>query len=167
MDQNQIITDWLQYPTGKTTQGEFCPHCYRFNTRCMTVTVIGLNSDNQVLLIKRKRDPAAGWWAMPGGYVDWNETLIQTAAREYKEETNLDLMNLKFFGLYDDLNRDKDGRQNVDHCYVGQVSPNSTLKLHPDEVIEAKWFSFDNLPENIAFDHRDMLNDYLKGIKNQ
>jgi 8-oxo-dGTP diphosphatase len=159
-DQNQIITDWTNNPTGKIPQGEFCSHCGRYNARNSTATMLALNSHHQVLLIKRKRDPQAGWWAMPGGYLDWNETLADCAKRELKEETGLIVDEVTFSGLYDAIDRDQDGRQNVDHCYVGVVTGPESMVLNQDEVITAEWFSFDQLPDNIAFDHRQMLEDY-------
>lgn len=163
-DQSQIITDWTNHPTGKIATGEFCPHCGRYNARNSTATMLTTNAQNQVLLIKRKRDPQAGWWAMPGGYLDWNETLANCAKRELKEETGLAVENTTFLGIYDALDRDKDGRQNVDHCYVGRVIAPATLTLDSNEVIQAEWFSFDRLPDNIAFDHRQMLIDYYHSL---
>ncbi len=157
---NPPTSDFFHYPTGKIPVGTSCDHCGRFNARYMTVSVIGLNAANQVLLIKRKRDPEAGAWAMPGGYVDWHETLAMTATREFKEETGMDLTNLRFSGIYDDIHRDKDGRQNVDHCYVGFVATDQSPQFNQDEVIEMQWFPLDALPNYLAFDHRQMLEDY-------
>jgi len=157
---NEIIFDWTKNPVGKIDKGRYSEHCGRFNSRNMTVTIIGLK-ENKILLINRKRDPEAGAWAMPGGYLDWNETLKQCGIREFKEETGMDVTKLTFLGVYDSLNRDKDGRQNVDHCFIGQVPQDQPAHQNLDEVTKMQWFSFDQLPENIAFDHRDMINDYL------
>ena len=157
---NPPPADFFTYPTGKIPVGTPCPHCGRYNARYMTVSVIGLNAANQVLFIQRKQDPEAGAWALPGGYVDWSETLSQTAAREFFEETGLSIMDPKFFGLYDDIHRDKDGRQNVDHCYIGFVKSDQSPQFNPDEVIDMQWFSLDALPNYLAFDHRQMLEDY-------
>lgn len=158
--QAQILADWTNHPTGKIPCGEFCSHCGRYNTRNSTATILVLNDQNQVLLIKRKRDPQAGWWAMPGGYLDWNETLAECAIRELKEETSLTVTTVKLVGIYDAIDRDKDGRQNIDHCFVGQIPNSQTIHCDPDEVEVAQWFSFDQLPDNIAFDHRQMIEDY-------
>lgn len=166
-NENQTPTDWFNHPTGKISKGEFCSHCGRYNARNSTATILVINSHNQVLLIKRKRDPQAGWWAMPGGYLDWNETLADCAKRELKEETGLTVNTVELVGLYDALDRDKDGRQNIDHCYVGKVIEPFTLIKHPDEVEAAVWFDFNQLPDNIAFDHRQMIEDYYGRHTNQ
>lgn len=158
--QNQQLKDWLKYPTGKIPQGEFCPHCGRYNARNSTATMLAVNDNNQVLLIQRKRDPQAGWWALPGGYLDWNETLAECAQRELVEETNLKVQATTLLGVYDSPERDQDGRQNVDHCFVGLVVDPHLLTINPEEVITANWFSFAQLPGKIAFDHRQMIEDY-------
>ncbi len=157
---NPPATDFFNYPTGKIPTGTSCPHCGRYNARYMTVSIIGINKNQEVLLIKRKRDPEAGAWALPGGYVDWNETLVATGTREFKEETGMDITNLKFLGIYDDIHRDKDGRQNVDHCYSGFITADQSPQFNPDEVSDMQWFSLDALPNYLAFDHRQMVEDY-------
>lgn len=153
---------WKTYPTGKISKGAFCEHCARYNVRCSTVEVILVNENDEVLLVKRAAMPAQGFWALPGGYVDWNENLLQTAAREVKEEIGFDVQDLKFFGLYDDPTRDKDGRQNIGHCFVGKVSGKELVE--GSEVEETKWFSLHQLPIEIAFDHRMMIEDYAKTV---
>jgi len=153
---------WKAYPTGKIPGGTFCEHCARYNVRCSTVEVILINDKNEILLIKRAAMPAQGFWALPGGYVDWNEKLSQTAIREVKEETGFDVEDINFFGLYDDPTRDQDGRQNIGHCFIAQV--HGKAKMEVSEVEEMKWFSLNNFPKEIAFDHRKMIEEYAKTV---
>lgn len=153
---------WKTYPTGKIPTGAFCKHCARYNVRCSTVEVIVLNDKKQMLLIKRASMPAQGFWALPGGYVNWNEKLSQTATREVKEETGFDIKNVKFFGLFDNPTRDQDGRQNIGHCFVAQESGDA--KMEKSEVEEMSWFSLAQLPNEIAFDHRAMIEEYAKTV---
>lgn len=153
---------WKTYPTGKIPTGTFCEHCARYNVRCSTVEIVLTNDKNDILLIKRAAMPAQGFWALPGGYVDWNEKISQTAIREVKEETGFDVNNIRFFGLYDDPARDRDGRQNIGHCFVARVSGDA--KMEKSEVEEMKWFSVSQLPKEIAFDHRKMIEDYAKTV---
>jgi ADP-ribose pyrophosphatase YjhB (NUDIX family) len=160
ISQDQIIADWTKHPTGKIPTGEFCSHCGRYNTRNSTATMLVLNHRNQALLIKRKRDPQAGWWAMPGGYLDWNETLADCAKRELKEETGLVVNRATLLGVYDALDRDKDGRQNIDHCYISKLINDQVLIPNVEEVSDIRFFSPEKLPDNIAFDHRQMIEDY-------
>ncbi|MEK7458311.1 MAG: NUDIX hydrolase [Patescibacteria group bacterium] len=163
MSNNLIITTWTNYPTGKIPKSSFCEHCARFNARNMTVSTLVLNQKNEILLIKRARNPQAGWWALVGGYVDWDETLEQCALRELKEEAQITADHATFFKAYDALDRDKDGRQNIDLAFVVQV-PRDDFTAEKHEVAEARWFSLDDLPENIAFDHRLMIDDYKKTV---
>src|SRR3989338_6146180 len=73
-------------------------------TPFLTVDII-INLNNQgIVLIKRKNPPYG--WALPGGFVDVGETVEHAAIREAKEETNLDIFNLKQFHLYSDPSRD-------------------------------------------------------------
>ena len=163
MNQDSIIATWTKYPTGKIPKGTFCEHCGRFNARNMTVTTLVLNQKNEILLIKRARDPQAGWWALIGGYVDWDETLEQCSLRELKEEAQITVDHTTFFKVYDALNRDKDGRQNIDLAFIVRVSSNN-FTAEKNEVSEARWFSLNHLPKNIAFDHRLMIDDYKKTV---
>lgn len=163
MQQDQIIATWITYPTGKIPKGTFCEHCARFNARNMTVTTLVLNQKNEILLIKRVRDPQTGWWALVGGYVDWDELLEQCSLRELKEEATITADHATFFKAYDALDRDKDGRQNIDLAFVVQVSSDD-FTAEKNEVSEARWFALDSLPENIAFDHRLMIEDYKKTV---
>lgn len=153
---------WKTYPTGKIPTGTFCEHCARYNVRCSTVEIILTNNKNEILLIKRAAMPAQGFWALPGGYVDWNEKLSQTAIREVREETGFDVQEIKFFGLFDDPLRDKDGRQNIGHCFVGKVGGKE--RMEKNEVEEMKWFPLTQLPKEIAFDHRAMIEQYAKTV---
>ncbi len=153
---------WKTHPTGKIPMGAFCEHCARYNTRCSTVEVIVTNDNNEILLIRRAKLPEQGSWALPGGYVDWNEKLSETARREVKEETGFDVRDITFLGLFDDPARDKDGRQNIGHCFVALVGGDA--KKEKSEVEEMSWFSLSQLPKEIAFDHQKMIEQYAKTV---
>ena len=109
--------DWEKYPTGAIKKGSWCPVCKRYNVR-NCVNDIMVVKDGKVLLIKRKRNPQKGWWALIGGYLDWDETLEESVSRELKEEIGLSVNSIKFLGVYSDTGRDLDGRQNIGHCFV-------------------------------------------------
>ncbi len=74
-----------------------CPYCEKeINPRNPYLTVdIIFEIDNGVLLIERKNEPHG--WAIPGGFVDYGETVEEAAKREAKEETNLEAANLHLF----------------------------------------------------------------------
>jgi 8-oxo-dGTP diphosphatase len=150
--------EFVKYPTGKINKGEWCDSCKRFNTRNVTCTVIGIK-EGKLLLVKRAHDPMAGFWAMPGGYLSWDETVEECAVREYKEESGFSVVNLKLLGIYSSPKRDADGRQNVDCCFVGEVV--GVGGKHDLEVEEIRWFDLNEIPDKMAFDHGKMVKDFL------
>ena len=155
---------FVKYPTGKIAKSAFCEHCGKFNARhsaCEVVVLCG----SEVLLLRRAKDPQKNWWCLPGGYVEWGETLEQTALRELREETGIVLSKLRFFGIYSDPGRDLDGRQTIAHCFVAELSQKREVSIEESEVLEAQWFSFDALPEKIGFDHRQMIEDVIASLK--
>ncbi len=108
-----------------------------------------------IVLIKRKNEPRG--WAIPGGFVDYGESLESAAVREAKEETNLDIELIRQFHTYSDPGRDP-RRHTISTVFIargyGELRPG-------DDAEDAGIFSQDNLPEPIVFDHRDILNDYF------
>lgn len=154
-----IHDEFVKYPTGKIPKGNWCDGCKRFNVRNVTCTGIGIK-DNKILLVLRKKDPQAGWWALPGGYLNWDETVEECVEREYREETGFKVRTNGLVGVYSSPERDLDGRQNVDCCFVMKVGEH--VSKADDEIIELRWFDLDQLPDKIAFDHRKMIEDYVK-----
>lgn len=152
-------TDWLKYPTGKIAKGAWCNTCARYNGRYSTSDVIAIK-DNKILLTLRSLEPLKGFWCLPGGYLDWNETVAGCAQREFREETGHQITNLKLFKVYSNPERDPDGRQNISHCFTGDVGDKEGE--FDQEVLEIRWFDLNDLPEKMAFDHRQMIEDYTK-----
>jgi 8-oxo-dGTP diphosphatase len=108
-----------------------------------------------VLLIKRKNEPFKSQWAIPGGFVDENETLKAAALRELREETSLDLNSLEQFHTFGDPGRDPRGHV-VSVAHFSLIKPNLYTVKAADDAQEAKWFALDNLPK-MAFDHQTIL----------
>ncbi len=160
MNKNQTQKEWIKYPTGKINGGEFCEECGRYNVRNSTCTMIGVRGD-KVLMILRVADPQKGFWAFPGGYLDWNETVEECAVREFREESGFEVKSKGLLGVYSSPKRDLDGRQNVDHCFYGEVG--EKVGENDEEVEKVKWFELNKLPDKIAFDHQEMIDDYING----
>ena len=124
-----------------------------------TVDII-VERNNQILLIERKNKPFRNCWALPGGYLNYGEeTLEEAAVRELEEETSLitQVYDIELFGVYSDPKRDPRGHV-ISHVYeVASVTGN--LKAN-DDALEARFFPKDDLPENLAFDHNKILEDY-------
>lgn len=110
-----------------------------------------------IILIKRKNPPYG--WALPGGFVDYGETLESAARREAKEETGLDVELIRQFHAYSDPARDP-----RHHTVTIVFLAKSTGKPKAgDDAKEIGIFSENTLPDKIAFDHRDILTDYFSG----
>lgn len=119
-----------------------------------TVDII-IKCGDGVVLIKRRNPPEG--WALPGGFVDYGETLEQAAVREAKEETGLDVRLLRQFHTYSDPERD--ARQHtITTVYVAEAEG---IPLGGDDAREARVFGQDDLPEPIVFDHRKILEDFF------
>lgn len=127
----------------------------KFRQPRLTVDVI-IAVGGKIVLIKRKNPPPG--WAIPGGFVDYGETLEQAVVREAKEETSLDLVDLRQFHTYSDPARDP-RHHTVTLVFLaqGRGEPRAA-----DDALEIGLFSRDNLPEPLAFDHRQILEDYFR-----
>ncbi len=114
--------------------------------------------DSKIILIKRKNPPYG--WALPGGFVELGETVENTAIRESKEETGLDLVNLRQFHVYSDPKRDPRGHT----ISVVFIAKGIGIPKAADDAADLKLYSLDNVPQELAFDHRQILEDYRKEL---
>jgi ADP-ribose pyrophosphatase YjhB (NUDIX family) len=121
-----------------------------------TVDII-IESNNGIILIKRKNPPEG--WALPGGFVDYGESLESAAIREAKEETGLDIELLRQFHTYSDPKRDP-RHHTITTVYIAKARGKAKAG---DDAKEIGIFTKYNLPEQIAFDHRDIIHDYFTG----
>ena len=140
-----------------------CPKCgereEKFRNPFPTVDIIIKIKDNGnykgIVLIFRKNEPRK--WAIPGGFVDYGESVEDAAVREAKEETGLDIKNLRQFHVYSDPERDP-----RKHTLSVVFTADAEGIPHPaDDAEKAEIFTKDNLPDDIAFDHRKILQDYF------
>ena len=126
-----------------------------------TTTAIIPSPENRSLLIKRSTPPFIGYWALPGGRVDPGETVEQTIVREVKEETGLDVELTHKVGDYHE--KGFQGGYEFDYhpaCFV--VKPvGGEIKRQEAEIKEIKLFKLDELPEVLAFEHTQMIKDYV------
>ncbi len=120
-----------------------------------TVDII-IEMDDGVILIKRKNPPYG--WALPGGFIDYGESAESAAVREAKEETNLDITQLKQFHVYSDPERDP-RFHTITVVFIARAKGRPKAK---DDAIEIGIYNKKNLPEDIAFDHKKILNDYFE-----
>jgi 8-oxo-dGTP diphosphatase len=129
-----------------------------------TSTAIIPFPDDKILLIKRNTVPFKGYWALPGGRMDLGESLEQTIIREVKEETGLAVTIVCKVGEY----VEKGVKDDVEYeyyptCFV--VEPvGGEIKKQESEIQEIQLFSLNQLPTLLAFEHAEMIKDYVKKL---
>lgn len=135
------------------------------------VNVLIINEHSQVLLQKRGTFPYK--WGLVGGITELGESLEDTAVREAKEETGLDIKELNLLGTTsgDKCYIEFPNRDKAYFISVGYFtySFSGTLKIDDVETKELKFFSYDELPYNMPDSHKIMLDKYYKkygGVNN-
>ncbi len=111
--------------------------------------------DGGIVLIERKNPPPG--WALPGGFVDYGETLEQAAVREAKEETSLDIALVRQFHAYSDPDRDPRGHT-ITTVFVATAEGVSQAR---DDARAVAVFPLEKIRLPLAFDHRKILDDYI------
>ncbi len=132
-------------------------YSYAFPRPALTVDLVVVSPEKnpQVLLIRRSRDPFAGAWALPGGFVNEGERLVDAARRELHEETGVQLTELEQLQTFGDPGRDPRG-WTVSVAYMATIKPADVQLQAGDDADDARWFAFDDLPL-LAFDHAQIL----------
>ncbi|AGW14060.1 NUDIX domain-containing protein [Megalodesulfovibrio gigas] len=128
----------------------------QFRNPTPTVDVVIYDPARGVLLIERKNPPPG--WALPGGFVDEGETVEAAAIREAREETGLDVVLTGLLGVYSDPARDP-RKHTMSTVFIGQaVDPGAFAA--GDDAGAARFFPLGAWPEVVAFDHRQILEDF-------
>ncbi len=143
-------------------------YTYQYPRPSVTVdcVVFGLDleaEDLKVLLIQRKKDPFAGLWAFPGGFVEETETLEQSAKRELQEETGISRLYLEQLYTFGDPGRDPRGHT-VTVAYYALVKLSDHAPKAADDAKAVDWFSVSK-PPKLAFDHAKILKVALERLR--
>ena len=120
------------------------------------------NEKTQVLLIKRGSEPCKDMWALPGGFMNIDESAEEAAIRELKEETGIDVKEVTQVGAYSKV--DRDPRERVITIAFYTVIDNPVKAVGQDDAKQAEWFTLDNLP-TLAFDHSEILSAAIGMLK--
>jgi 8-oxo-dGTP diphosphatase len=131
-------------------------------TPLITVDIIIelIDRDSRPIVLIERKNPPYGW-AIPGGFVDVGETLEQAAVREAKEETCLDVTLACLLGNYSDPSRDA-RHHTVSAVYIAQAQGEPKAA---DDAAHLELFTTQNLPKLLAFDHNEILADYIRYLK--
>lgn len=132
-------------------------HTYDYPRPALTVDIVLLSREDspKVLLIQRRKNPFAGCWAFPGGFVEDGETLLAAAKRELLEETSVSLLELEQLYTAGDPGRDPRG-WTVSVAFLGFVDRKKAKPKAADDAAAVRWFGLDDLPA-LAFDHAMIL----------
>lgn len=143
-------------------------YTYRYPRPALTVDAIIYVKDSErfsLLLIKRGREPFLGQWALPGGFVEMDELLGESCLRELKEETGLQLSNIRQYKVFDAIDRDPRGRT-ISVIFYAELESQKEVRGGDDAAL-ARWFPFFDLPQ-MAFDHyqivQNFFHDHFPGI---
>jgi 8-oxo-dGTP diphosphatase len=109
----------------------------------------------QIVLIKRKNEPHG--WAIPGGFVDYGESVASAARREALEETSLEVELVELFHVYSDPARDPRGHT-VSTVFIAR---SGGTPIAADDAAGIGVFTRDTLPDDVVFDHPRILDDYF------
>lgn len=128
----------------------------------MKVIVGGIiEKDGKILLVQEKQEKCYGKWNLPAGHLDPNESIMQGAIREMKEETGCDV---EITGVASVANRMLD-----DDIFIGIIFTtkliNETIKIDPEEILDVKWWDINDILENMDDKLRN-LNFIKQPIKN-
>jgi len=136
-----------------------CPNCDQevqaFRNPFPTVDVI-IEIDGRIVLVERANPPTG--WALPGGFVDYGESLETAAVREALEETGLRIDNLCQFAAYSDPDRDP-RQHNISFVFTATATGEP---VGGDDAARAALFRLDELPKPLCFDHAKIITDFRK-----
>lgn len=140
----------------KPADDEKCEVCDRWKNRPLTVNALVIR-DNKLLLILRSATPFKGMWALPGGHVNFGETLIEAVARELLEETRLVLLSARLVDIADNPDRSPDQKIALNYIVTAEGEPAAN-----DDAKAYMWCDITDLPQVLAFDHLRIIEAALR-----
>lgn len=125
------------------------------------VGILIQNERNEVLLGLRKASHGTGEWSFPGGHLEFGETVFETAQREVKEETNLDIDTFELVSVCDEMRYIKtDNKHYLGLGVLGKYTGGEPRVMEPEKCEAWKWFSLDALPDHLFEGTASTLKNY-------
>lgn len=138
-----------------------CPDCgyiVYFDPKVAVVVMITDEDDAHVLLVQRANEPGMGKWAMPAGFVDYDETPEDAAVREVQEETGLNVDLTRLLAVFP---RRDEGLADIVIAYAAQVTSGELIA--GDDASDAAWFPRDALPELVFYPSITLVGAWSRG----
>jgi 8-oxo-dGTP diphosphatase len=139
-------------------------YTYQYPRAAITVDAIVYVTESEttwILLIERRKDPFKNKWALPGGFIDMDETLEEACKRELFEETGLKVEAMTQFKAYDAINRDPRHRT-ISVVFSVQLNKKAHVEGGDDAALAA-WFPITELPE-LGFDHAQIMKEFISTL---
>lgn len=143
-------------------------YTYKFPRPALTVDAVVFSKEKdtlEVLLIQRKNEPWKGMWALPGGFLEVDETCEQGAKRELEEETGMKNIDLKQLYVYDAIDRDPRERI-ITVAHYGVADKNNHPVEASDDASDVRWFNVKELPPTAA-DHHKIIAKAVEEIEKE
>lgn len=121
--------------------------------------------DGKFLMQQRKGSHGAGSWSVPGGHLEFGESFEDTARREVKEETNLEIKNVRFGAVTNDYFEDE-GKHYVTVWMLSDWVEEEERITEPDKCIAQAWHTFDDLPSPLFLPWNQLLSsEFIDDIR--
>lgn len=141
-----------------------CAECgYKLykNSKPCVIAIIVDDDRKRILLSRRGIEPYKGYWDLPGGFLRNGEDPLKGVKREVREELGVECEPVRFFDIFVDTYGEFDV-YTFNVCYIVKLLSDDIRPA--DDIDEAQWFGFDDLPENLAF---RFLGDIIEKVKNE
>lgn len=123
--------------------------------------------DGKFLMQKRQGSHGEGTWSVPGGHLEFGESFEDTARREVKEETDLNIKNIRFGAVTNDY-FSQENKHYVTIWMMSEWESGEVKNMEPEKCTAQAWYTFDNLPEPLFLPWEQLFNsDFLASIKSQ
>jgi len=133
-------------------------YSYKYPRPAVTADIVIINTIQEkqfVLLIERKHSPFERMWALPGGFLEMDETLEAAALRELQEETGISGVELTQLHTFSKVDRDPRHRT-ITTVFIGFTDINTADPEAGDDAAKVQWFDINHLPA-LAFDHKEVM----------